>query len=324
MSLRLNLHLHMSTKVPVLSVSDLCVRYGARAALDCLSFNIAPGEIMGLLGPNGAGKTTLIQSVCGKLNQDSGEIFICGQRVKRGVENRKLVGLVPQDIGLYPHLTARENLSVFARMFGLRGESLTRVVDEALEQVGLSARGHDRVSALSGGMKRRINFAAAILHKPALLILDEPTAGTDVPARDAIHSVTQNLARAGYAVMLVTHELEAAEHICDRVLILVDGKKRICAPPADILKTEFKGVRECIITLDPHISMEHVSILQSFGFTRSGQDDEWIAVIHPKSESPLTALQQSLSQAGLEPREMTVRRPGLPSLFHKIEQGIDS
>lgn len=319
-----NLPLHMSTSAPVLSVSDLCVRYGDRAALDGLSFDIAPGEIMGLLGPNGAGKTTLIKSICAKLSPASGEISICEQFVKRGAENRKFVGLVPQDIGLYPHLTAQENLSVFARMFGLRGDSLKRAVETALNQVGLTGRAHDRVSALSGGMKRRINFAAAILHKPALLILDEPTAGTDVPARDSIHAVTRDLANAGYAILLVTHELESAEHLCDRILILVDGKKRICASPRGILETEFDGARECVITLDPLMSVDHASILQSLGFKRSGVDDEWRTAIDADSPTPLAALQQSLSHAGIEPREMTLRRPGLPSLFHKIEQGLRS
>lgn len=319
-----NLHLHMSTSAPVLSVTDLCVRYGERAALDNLSFEIASGSVLGLLGPNGAGKTTLIKSICAKLSPASGEISICGQPVKRGAENRKHVGLVPQDIGLYPHLTAQENLSVFARMFGLRGETLKSAVETALKHVGLTDRAHDRVSALSGGMKRRINFAAAILHNPALLILDEPTAGTDVPARDSIHAVTRELANAGYAILLVTHELESAEHLCDRVLILVDGKKRICASPRDILEAEFDGARECVITLAPQTSLDHASILQSLGFKQTGVDDEWRTSIHAKSPTPLAALQQSLSHAGIEPREMTLRRPGLPSLFHKIEQGLRS
>lgn len=310
----------MTNSDPVLRVENLTVRYGERAALDGLSFDLMAGEVMGLLGPNGAGKTTLIKAICAKLNPQAGGVSICGKVVKRGSENRKSVGLVPQDIGLYKHLTARENLTVFARMFGLRGESIASAVDKALDQVGLKTRANDYVDTLSGGMKRRINYAAAILHDPALLILDEPTAGTDIPARDSIHSVTKALAGAGYAVLLVTHELEAAEQLCDRVLILVDGKKRSCAAPKEVLEKEFEGASECIISLDPVMGAHHASSLQSLGFAKMKSENSWQTVIHPKTLMPLAAIQQSLNNAGIDVREMTLRRPGLASLFHKIDQ----
>lgn len=305
---------------PVLDVQNIRVSYGARRAVDALSFDVNAGEIVGLLGPNGAGKTTIIKSVCAQIIPDSGAIYIAGRKVKRGAENRKYVGLVPQDIGLYMHMSARENLSVFARMFGLRGGAIHTAIEKALSDVGLSERADDIVSGLSGGMKRRINYAAAILHTPALLILDEPTAGVDIPARDSLHAVTRNLADAGYAVMLVTHELEQAEHLCDRVLIMKDGRKRNFDTPAALLNREFEGRSECVVTLEAPISVQAASRLEALQFTQTGRAHIWRTQIKPDTPQPLAAIGQSLNMAGIDVREITVRKPGLTSLFHKMAQ----
>jgi len=303
---------------PVLSVENVSVSYGARKAVDNLSFDIRAGEIVGLLGPNGAGKTTIIKSVCAQIIPDSGVIKITGKAVKRGAENRNAVGLVPQDIGLYMHMSARENLSAFARMFGLRGAAVVPAVDRALSDVGLSARADDLVSGLSGGMKRRINYAAAILHRPALLILDEPTAGVDIPARDALHDVTRKLAAAGYGVLLVTHELEQAEQLCDRVLVMKNGVRRDFDTPADLLHREFEGRSEGLITLEAGAGAEAASRLHSLNFTPTDHPNIWHTEISKDSAHPLAAIGQSLENAGIDVREITVRKPGLTSLFHKM------
>ena len=303
---------------PVLSVEHVSVSYGARKAVDDLSFDIQPGEIVGLLGPNGAGKTTIIKSVCAQIEPDSGTIKIAGRLVRRGAENRKYVGLVPQDIGLYMHMSARENLTAFARMFGLRGGDITPAVMRALADVGLTQRANDLVSGLSGGMKRRINYAAAILHAPALLILDEPTAGVDIPARDALHEVTRNLAGAGYGVLLVTHELEQAEHLCDRVLVMKDGRRRDFDAPAALLHREFEGRSECLVTLDAAPDTDAVSRLQLLQFTPTDHPAIWHTEISPGAGQPLAAIVKSLDNAKISAREITLRKPGLTSLFHKM------
>lgn len=306
---------------PVLQIDDISVSYGPRAALSALSFDVQAGEIVGLLGPNGAGKTTLIKTICAKLIPDSGSISICGHTVKRGAENRKSVGLVPQDIGLYMHLTARENLGVFGRMFGLKGNALKQAVDDALETVNLTSRAHDAVSGLSGGMKRRINYAAAILHRPALLILDEPTAGVDIPARDGIHEVTRNLAAQGFGVLLVTHELESAQALCDRVLILKDGKKLAFDTPASVLYDIYKGARECEIYVETSADSAKLNALN---FSQTEEPLIWKSTLAPDTKMPLATISQSLEKAGISVREITVRTPGLPELFHDIQSGAVS
>lgn len=302
----------------VLGVQNISVSYGARKAVSDLSFDIKRGEIVGLLGPNGAGKTTIIKSICAQIVPDSGRIEISGRTVKRGAENRKYVGLVPQDIGLYMHMSARENLSAFARMFGLRGDAITAAVDSALRDVGLTDRADDLVSSLSGGMKRRINYAAAILHSPDLLILDEPTAGVDIPARDSLHDFTRTLAKSGYAILLVTHELEQAEQLCDRVLVMKDGQKRDFDTPPALLARAFQGRSECVVTVEMPITEQTASRLQSLHFTQDEHPQIWRAEIKASTAQPLAAIGQSLEMSGIAVREITVRKPGLTSLFHQM------
>ena len=303
---------------PVLDVKNVSVSYGARKAITDLSFDARPGEIVGLLGPNGAGKTTIIKSVCAQITPDAGVITIAGRRVKRGAENRKYVGLVPQDIGLYMHMSARENLSVFARMFGLRGKAASVAVSGALGSVGLSDRADDLVSGLSGGMKRRINYAAAILHAPALLILDEPTAGVDIPARDSLHEVTRNLAGKGYGVLLVTHELEQAQQLCDRVLVMKDGIRRDFDSPDALLHRAFEGRSECLITVQTPVDSQTMKLLRALAFMPTDHGNIWMTDIAADTEQPLAAISQSLDSAGISVREITVRKPGLASLFHRM------
>ena len=302
----------------VLDVRNVSVSYGARKAISDLSFDVRPGEIVGLLGPNGAGKTTIIKSVCAQITPDAGVITIAGRRVKRGAENRKYVGLVPQDIGLYMHMSARENLSVFAHMFGLRADAARASVSAALDAVGLSGRADDLVSGLSGGMKRRINYAAAILHAPALLILDEPTAGVDIPARDSLHEVTRNLAGKGFGVLLVTHELEQAQQLCDRVLVMKDGKRRDFDSPQALLHRAFEGRSECLITLETPVGTQTSALLRALDFKSTDHSRIWTTQIEAARQQPLAAISQSLDSAGIAVREITVRKPGLTSLFHRM------
>ena len=198
--------------------------FGQRAAVDDVSFAIGRGEIYGLLGPNGAGKTTTIKMVCGLLKPDGGTITMDGQRAGRDLAVKRMVGYVPQDVALYPDLTARENLVFLGRLYRLHGPLLDQRVAEALELTELADRGNERVDSFSGGMKRRLNIAAGLLHHPRLLVLDEPTVGVDPQSRHAILERVLAFGTTGMAVLYTTHYMEEAERICDRVGIIDHGR----------------------------------------------------------------------------------------------------
>ncbi len=208
----------------LLLCQGLTKSFGDRLAVDDVSFTVAPGEIYGLLGPNGAGKTTTIKMVCGLLVADRGTITIDGKRAGDDLSVKSLVGYVPQDVALYPDLTARENLAFLGRLYKLHGALLDERVDEALSLTDLSDRSEDRVDSFSGGMKRRLNIAAGLLHHPMLLVLDEPTVGVDPQSRHAILERVQAFGRGGMAVLYTTHYMEEAERVCDRVGIVDHGR----------------------------------------------------------------------------------------------------
>jgi ABC-2 type transport system ATP-binding protein len=209
----------------VLVVQDVVRRFGDLVAVDGVSFRIAPGETYGLLGPNGAGKTTTISMIAGLLAADAGTITILGRPVgPRHTEVKRHVGLVPQDLAIYPELTARENLVFFGRLQGMGGRALAARVDEVLDIVGLADRAGDATKEYSGGMKRRLNIGIGLLHRPTLLILDEPTVGVDPQSRNAILESVETLSGEGMAVLYTTHYMEEAERLCDRIAIVDSGR----------------------------------------------------------------------------------------------------
>jgi ABC-2 type transport system ATP-binding protein len=203
----------------MLRCSGLRKRYGDRVAVDDVSFSIAAGECYGLLGPNGAGKTTTISMLCGLVPPDSGDITIDGHP-GGSFEAKAAVGYVPQDLALYPDLTATENLTFFGELYGLGGKELQSRIAETLELVGLADRGKDHIGTYSGGMKRRANMAAGLLHRPRVLVLDEPTVGVDPQSR---HAILETVAQLGIAVLYTTHYMEEATKLCDRIGIIDDG-----------------------------------------------------------------------------------------------------
>jgi ABC-2 type transport system ATP-binding protein len=210
---------------PVLEARHLVKRYGERTVVDDVSFGIGSGETYGLLGPNGAGKTTTISMVCGLLRADGGTVTVAGRLISsHDVGAKAAVGLVPQDLALYPDLTARENLLFFGRLQRMDAATLRRRVDEVLAVVGLADRADDRVETYSGGMKRRANIGAGLLHEPRLLILDEPTVGVDPQSRNAILQSIEDLGGAGLSVLYTTHYMEEAERLCDRIGIIDEGR----------------------------------------------------------------------------------------------------
>jgi ABC-2 type transport system ATP-binding protein len=207
---------------PVLWCKDLRKRFKQRLAVDGVGFEVAPGETYGLLGPNGAGKTTTISMICGLLRRDGGEVTVALDRDPGQV--KAAIGYVPQDVALYPDLSGLENLRFWGRMYGLAGRELEDRVGATLEVVGLAERAGDKVAAYSGGMQRRLNIAAGLLHRPRLLVLDEPTAGVDPQSRNAILGNVEALGGEGVAVLYTTHYMEEAERLCDRVGIIDQGR----------------------------------------------------------------------------------------------------
>lgn len=234
--------MELSSKT-VLRVENLAKQYRGTStpAVDGLFLDIHEGEIFGLLGPNGAGKTTAISMLSTILPPDRGAVSICGIDARRRPrEVRRRIGLVPQDIALYPELTAWENLLFFARLHGLRGESLEEGIQKALSAVGLTPKAHQKVSTHSGGMKRRLNLAVGIVHAPHFLFLDEPTVGIDAQSRELILSKLQDIKRSGTTMLYTTHYLEEAETLCDRVAIMDRGKILIQGPPKELLVSHEK------------------------------------------------------------------------------------
>jgi ABC-2 type transport system ATP-binding protein len=209
----------------MLQVDRLSKRYGDRVAVNAISFSISQGETVGLLGPNGAGKTTAIAMISGISRPDSGEVTMSGVSLAQDANAlKRRVGLVPQDLALYEELSAWANLELFGGLYGLGSAELRPRAKAALALVGLADRSTDCVKTFSGGMKRRLNIAGALLHEPDLILLDEPTVGVDPQSRNAIFDNLEELKRRGKTLLYTTHYMEEAERLCDRVLILDHGQ----------------------------------------------------------------------------------------------------
>jgi ABC-2 type transport system ATP-binding protein len=209
---------------PMLCLSRLRKAFGSLVAVDDLSFEVARGEVFGLLGPNGAGKSTSIGMAVGLLNPDSGSVEIDGFGSPRTAIVRSAIGVAPQSLALYEELTGEENLTFFGQVYGLGGSRLRQRAAAVLEMVGLTEKRKDRVKTYSGGMKRRLNLGAGVLHDPPVLMLDEPTAGVDPQSRNNILEMVADLAKKGKAVIYTTHYMEEAAKICDRIAIMDRGK----------------------------------------------------------------------------------------------------
>ncbi|MFL6676295.1 MAG: ABC transporter ATP-binding protein [Massilia sp.] len=217
----------------LLSVSNLTKSYGDRRAVDGVSFQVLAGQTVGLLGPNGAGKSTTVGMLCGLLRPDAGEVRLGGELVGPGASGAKRrIGVVPQDLALYEDLSARENLRLFGALYGLAGSALQQRCDDVLALVNLADRARDKPSTFSGGMKRRLNIAAALLHDPELLILDEPTVGVDPQSRNAIFETLERLKAQGRSLIYTSHYMEEVERLADHIVIIDHGKVLADESPA--------------------------------------------------------------------------------------------
>jgi ABC-2 type transport system ATP-binding protein len=304
--------------VPILEVRDVRHAFGARQALRAVSLEVRPHEIYALLGPNGAGKTTLVRTICGRLRPDGGAVRIAGRDPFRDGEARALLGLAPQALALYPQLTVAENLQTFAALAGLKSRAIQPAVAHAMDVTRTAERARSLVRTLSGGFQRRVNIAAAILASPKLLVLDEPTVGVDLAAREAITEALRRLRGEGVGVLLVTHDLDQAQCLADRVGFLRDGEKVLEGAP-DALIAESFGARVEVEVDVVEPSDAETAALAAEGLERGASPGTWTCL---SSEGYALAgpLAERLTARGVVVREIRVRRPSLQQLFARVAE----
>src|SRR6516164_6764484 len=263
---------------PVLKVDAVSHSFGARRVLNAVSLEVSRGEVYGLLGPNGAGKTTLVRIVCGRIKPDSGQVRLSGRDPFADGSARSALGLAPQALALYPLLTVAENLAAFARLAGLSAGSASAAVAETMVLTRIAERAESQVRHLSGGLQRRANIAAALLAKPKLLVLDEPTVGVDLAAREAVVDVLHRLRKDGVGVLLVTRDLEQAEGLSDRVGFLDEGIKVLEGVPATLIAEAFGDAMEIEVVLEIPVELDRAQRLIDLGLSPGHTQDSWICL----------------------------------------------
>ena len=295
----------------MLTIENVTKRFGEIVALDGVSLSLARGEFFGLLGPNGAGKTTLMSLVAGLRAPDSGSISINGQRVgPNAMAPRHELGFVPQAIALYEELSAEENLRLFGKLYGLAGQELRARVDHGLHAAQLFERRQDKVQTYSGGMKRRINIVASILHRPALLLCDEPTVGVDPQSRNAIFEFLQQLNADGMTIVYSTHYMEEATRLCSRIAI-IDHGRLLALGTLDELLTHLPFSELVRIARNDQTTPQ-MQALAEYGEITKAEDAYLFKLRDGLRFSEFFAVAEEL---GLPYRYFNIRRPTLEDLF---------
>ncbi len=301
----------------VLEVRGARRHYGEGRGLHGVDLSVRRGEIYGLLGPNGAGKTSLIRAISGRLRLDGGSVRLAGGDPRNDRRVRRALGLVPQELALYPELTVRQNLELLGRLAGLGGREARQRTGPALEWIELADRANSAVSELSGGQKRRVNLAASTLHDPALLLLDEPTVGVDLPARERLHGLLRDLRARGAALLLATHDLDQATELCDRVGILVDGALRAEGTVPELVRGAFGAAGELVLTLRAEPEARAREVLTEAGLAAGVDARIWSGGV-PGGVDAVPALLHRLEAAGAAVVETRVREPGLRGVFFRL------
>ncbi|MBO9710254.1 MAG: ABC transporter ATP-binding protein [Caulobacter sp.] len=304
----------------ILTVSGVTYAYGGGPVLQGVNLELAPGEIYALLGPNGAGKTTLIRTICGRIRPDGGQVLLEGADPSRVPASRAGLGLVPQEIALYPTLTVRENLQTFAALAGVPRARMTAAVARALELTRIEDRADQPIRHLSGGYQRRANIAAAMIHEPRLLILDEPTVGVDIDAREAVDTVIRGLRDLGVAILMTTHDLEQADALADRVGFLRAGRMALEGRPKALIAEAFGEKMEVLVHLVREVDEAGRAGLAGEGLEPTRTPLVW-ARLDADGYAAAGALDRRLRQAGLAPKEIRVREPSLANLFSRVAEG---
>lgn len=291
-------------------------KYETKISVNQLSLEIPQGEIFGLLGPNGAGKSTTIHLLSGLLPNNGGEIVLDGFSVaKHPLEVKKRIGLVPQELAIYENLSARENVVFFARLYGLRGKLLQERVEEALEFTGLQSFAKDKPSTFSGGMKRRLNIACAIMHRPKLIIMDEPTVGIDPQSRNHILESVKKLNAMGSTIIYTSHYMEEVEAISTKVGIMDQGRLIASGTKEDLIRQA--GLKERLLLQCNWLTDEAAEEIRNHPRVTSFQlrEDGLLELVLQESQSYLQDILFILSKHGLALQKLTRVEPDLESLF---------
>jgi ABC-2 type transport system ATP-binding protein len=298
----------------LITVDHITKRYPSVVALDDVSLEIRTGEFFGLLGPNGAGKTTLMSLLVGYFNAEAGSIVIDGERIHiDNLEVRKRIGFVPQSLALYEELSAQENLEIFGSVFATGRRALEERIAGQLTAVGLYDRRKDKVRTFSGGMKRRLNLIASLLHEPAVLLCDEPTVGVDPQSRNAIFDFLTGLNRQGTTIIYTTHYMEEAERLCSRIGIIDHGKIIALGTLDELL--ERVAAEETIQIRKNDVTRARVPDLGRFGRV-SEEADAYI--LRPMNGFTLSAFFQHIEAAGIRYQWIELHRPTLEALFLQL------
>jgi ABC-2 type transport system ATP-binding protein len=301
----------------LLKVQGLIKTFGTVRAVDSISFEVQPGEIYGLLGPNGAGKTTTISITSGLLKPDAGGVFVAGEPFWSDPQKAKrIMGVVPQELAIYEELSGRENLEFWGRMAGLSSHDAKARAVELLEALTLTDRAKDPVKAYSGGMKRRINLGCALLHRPKLLLLDEPTVGIDPQARLNILEFIRNLRASGTAILYTTHYLEEAETLCQRIGIMDQGRV-LAEGTLSELQERLGGDRVFVLEADFKNSSPEAwdGFLQRFRVIQKSERQLSVAAIGTRD--PSECLKELLALP-VRVENVTVKRPSLNDVFLQV------
>jgi ABC-2 type transport system ATP-binding protein len=297
------------TAAPPLRIDALVKRFGQVTAVDGITLELRRAECLGLLGPNGAGKSTLIRSIVGRVIPDAGAISIFGARADSPAA-RSALGWIPQELALYPRLTCRENLRSFGRYHGLRDAGLEQAVASCLGWATLNDRAGELVKNLSGGMKRRLNMAAGLIHQPKLVLMDEPTVGVDPQSRNHIFEMIEKLRAQGMSLVYTTHYMEEAERLCDRIAIIDHGKIIALGMHAELVRTTF-GSRSQVLAryagADERIA--------AWVFDHGGHVVDGTAQFSIEHPTEVGALLEASAKAGLELIDVSIRKPNLESVF---------
>jgi len=299
----------------LLEVKDVKKTYGKRKAVDGLSFSVQEGEVYGLLGPNGAGKSTMLAMICGLLKMDQGSICIGGVNIsKRPQEAKRKLGVVPQEPALYPTLSAEENLRFWGTMNGISPGDILPAVKKALQVVGLEERARGRVDQFSGGMKRRLNIAAGLIHNPEVLVMDEPTVGIDPQSRKHILETVKMLKRQGMTIIYTGHYVEEIEYLCDRVGIMDSGKMILEGTIAELLSngSEYQQLRIILDRMPKEIPQAVESIP---GVERAFSQEKTLNIVTLNAERILPSAFEAIVGLGVSVSEIKITKPSLESLF---------
>jgi ABC-2 type transport system ATP-binding protein len=303
--------------LPVLQVTNLHKSYGDIRAVDGISFAIDAGEIFGLLGPNGAGKSTTINVIAALLEPDEGQVVIDGTPRSHAAAYKRRIGYIPQELSLVEQLTARENLMLLGRLYDLSGADLRRRVAEALDMVGLPDRADDLIKTYSGGMKRRLNIAAALMHQPALILMDEPTIGVDPQARAYIFDVIERLAGEGRAILYTTHYMEEAQRLCRRTAIIDHGRILACGTLAELV-AGIKARRDLVLEAE-QLSPQTVSALAAkLGNVPWRIENGSAHFTVGESACGLIELVRAVDDAKIRVKAIRVQEPDLETVFLEL------